>query len=258
MKLFFVVLCAVLIVPQVLWGVISPPGLGPSNTASWFVTGVQQYLDKKREIKSLTYAGVAHLSTTQSDNPLEKQGIFVLNEEVYHQWSPYWQYSLALSYRRQNEYEDGEDALNSNPATKQEFRAYGRYTFSLPFGQFKWTLAYRQEFRRFLSTNFENIDSLYQFRSRFKSQVIWKVDNAGKHRFTLAAEFLFSTSRLQSGLWTPFGYKETRLGFYYTLLPQETQVSYSVGYMNDIIGYGNSLVDDNYFTFEAVFLDPFS
>src|SRR5689334_13059308 len=78
---------------------ISPPGMGETNTASWFAFGVRQSLDSSEKIQSFTYIGLGRISGPTSYNPLKYQEIFVINQEFYHRFHKHWHYSLALSYR---------------------------------------------------------------------------------------------------------------------------------------------------------------
>lgn len=84
---------------------ISPPGLGLANSASWFAVGVRQELDTLKAWQSVTYIGIGRKSNPDNYNPLAKPAILVMNQEFYHQFHHHWQYSFALSYRRQDEYE---------------------------------------------------------------------------------------------------------------------------------------------------------
>ncbi|WP_458627073.1 hypothetical protein [Winogradskyella sp. PC D3.3] len=62
----------------------SPPGLGKANTASWFAIGIKQNRNKKETINSTTPFGLRRTSTPDNYNLLDKQSIYVINEEVSH------------------------------------------------------------------------------------------------------------------------------------------------------------------------------
>src|SRR5262245_2042665 len=85
---------------------ISPPGLGETNTASWLAIGIRQSLDTASKKQSVTYVGNGTISGFGTGNPFQKQAILVINEEFYNQFQQHWQYSVAVSYRRQNQYEE--------------------------------------------------------------------------------------------------------------------------------------------------------
>ncbi|ULT23942.1 hypothetical protein KUH03_33215 [Sphingobacterium sp. E70] len=77
----------------------------------------------------------------------------MLNHEVYHKFAPNQQYSYALSYRRQNVYD--EKAPYHNEGVEQEFRLYGRYAYTFKLSErWKWKNTLRQEFRKFLLQTF--------------------------------------------------------------------------------------------------------
>lgn len=128
---------------------ISPPGMGETNTASWFAFGVRQSLDSAEKTKSFTYVGLGRISGPESNNPLKYPDIFVLNQEFYHRFHKNWQYSLALSYRNQDEYGDEKSFNSISPAHKQEIRTYGRFMCQLKKNNLKFVATYRQEFRSF-------------------------------------------------------------------------------------------------------------
>lgn len=217
---------------------ISPPGLGETNTASWLAFGVRQSLDSANKIQSFSYFGLGRISGPQSSNPLTYQDIFVLNQEFYHKFHKHWHYSLALSYRNQDEYGDEKSFNNISPAHKQEFRVYGRYMYELKMQHVKLVATYRQEFRSFFNPDFQQEDSRYQLRSRFRLQAAVTLDQNKVHRLTASAEAFFSSTQLTTpdNNWSRFGYKEARFCFYYSIEPPNSSLIYSVGYMNNLIG----------------------
>ena len=61
-------------------------------------------LEKK---ESMTYIGIGRKSNPEGNsNPFHKQAILVINQEFYNNYVENWQYSYAISYRYQNNYED--------------------------------------------------------------------------------------------------------------------------------------------------------
>lgn len=221
-----------------VYGQVSPPGLGKAKTASWSVLGLRRKLDSAGTKEALTYIGLGTKSTPDDSNPFHKQAIWVLNHEVYHKFAPNQQYSYALSYRRQNVYD--EKAPYHNEGVEQEFRLYGRYAYTLKLAE-RWKLknTLRQEFRKFFTADFHKAEENFQFRTRLKSQLNFKISDKNKQELALSAEGLFAISKLnEPDAWSSFGYKETRLGFYYMTDIPKTPLRLDVGYMNDLIkGY---------------------
>lgn len=221
-----------------VYGQVSPPGLGKAKTASWSVLGLRRKLDSAGTKEALTYIGLGTKSTPDDSNPFHKQAIWVLNHEVYHKFAPNQQYSYALSYRRQNVYD--EKAPYHNEGVEQEFRLYGRYAYTLKLAErWKWKNTLRQEFRKFFTADFRKAEENFQFRTRLKSQLNFKISDKNKQELALSAEGLFAISKLnEPDAWSSFGYKETRLGFYYMTDIPKTPLRLDVGYMNDLIkGY---------------------
>src|SRR6478609_6797214 len=118
-----------LVIVFILWNTsliaqISPPGLGVAHTAQWVALAVRQKLDSANTKQLVSYVGLGRISNPDDYNPVEKSAIFVLNQEFYNQFREHWQYSLALSYRNQREYESVPPYEEGVPSAKQEFRIY--------------------------------------------------------------------------------------------------------------------------------------
>jgi len=237
---------------------ISPPGLGETNTASWFAFGVRQSLDSANKIQSFSYIGLGRISGPQSNNPLRFQDIIVLNQEFYHRFHKHWHYSLAVSYRNQDEYSDEKSFNTISPTHKQEFRLYGRYMYELKIHNLKFVATYRQEFRSFFDPDFIQETNRYQLRSRFRLQAAITLDDAKVHRLTASAEALFSTTESTSpeNHWSAFSYKEARFCLYYSIDPKNSSFIYSVGYMNNLIGQEN-IKSVNYIALDVIWENPF-
>lgn len=251
--LLFTVICIHTSVAQ-----ISPPGMGESNTASWFAFGVRQSLDSANKIQSFSYAGLGRISGPQSNNPVKYPDILVLNQEFYHQFHRHWKYSLALSYRNQDEYTDEKSFNDISPLHKQEIRLYGRYIYELKINNLKIVATCRQEFRSFFDPGFNQVNDRYQLRSRFRVQAAFTLDDARIHRLTGSVEALFSTTQfmMPEQHWSAFQYKETRICFYYSIDPKNSPLIYSIGYMNDLIGK-QSMKSVSYLAVDVIWENPF-
>src|ERR1044072_3690643 len=86
---------------------ISPPGLGETNNASWSAIGIKQKLSEKNFLTA--YIGNGMISGEEEADPFSHPSLLVFNGEFYHKFAKNWKYSTALSYRRQNEYEESYD-----------------------------------------------------------------------------------------------------------------------------------------------------
>lgn len=237
------------------YGQISPPGLGDTSTAMWSAIGVKEQLDS---LNALTvYAGMGRISGPGSDNPINKPSISVLNAEVYHNLGKGWKYSYALSYRRQSQYDDAYPYHLENPAIKQEFRAYGRLSYSIKgAGGTKYSLTLRQEVRAFFDSAFEAESNELQLRTRLKAG-IWLPLGEGNDGVTGTAEALFSITDGHGEGWGTYDYKESRFCLYYTFAPQALHMVVDVGYMNDLMGYGHHIADASYLAVDVVLVDVF-
>jgi len=235
---------------------ISPPGLGTTQSAFWTALGVKQKLDEKNT--SVTYLGLGRISDPEGNaNPFKKQSLLVLNEEVFHKLNPHLQYSFALSYRRQNKYESEAPYELETPAIQQEFRLYGRLSYTAMLGSAKWKTTYRQELRKFFTPDFENVEDDFQLRSRFKTQVSLPLDGDGENSLLGSAEALFSLAHDAAQGWGGYEYKESRFCFYYSYAPHALPVIFDIGYMNDLMGHGHHIKDANYLALDIILENPF-
>lgn len=233
---------------------LSPPGMGETKIAYWSAIGVSQKVSENNS--TTAYVGWGMISGTDSDSPLEKPSIFVVNEEFYHKFGKNWKGSLALSYRRQHEYDESED-LPETDVMQQEFRAYGRIQYALDLGGVKWATTFRQEARRFCADDFSNVEDGLQLRTRFKTQFFVPMDAAEHHSIMGSAEALFSAARDSHEGWDGMGYKESRFCLYYSLSPESLPLTFDIGYMNDLIGHGSHTTDASYVAMDIIVKDPF-
>ena len=238
----------------------SPPGLGKGNNASWFAFGIKQALDTVNKKESTTYIGIGQKSTPDDNDPFNKMGILVLNQEFSNRYAKHWQYSYALSYRRQNEYESTAPYAAADPSIKQEFRIYGRYTYLTGNNKLKWKTTFRQEYRKFFNPDFTKSDEDYQFRTRLKTQLNLDLGREKIHHLIGSAEILFSTSKKfkPTSEWTNFEYKDSRFGLYYQLTPREIPFTFDFGYGYNLIGKGSKRSGVNYLAIDVVWNNPFA
>ncbi|SMG38985.1 DUF2490 domain-containing protein [Sphingobacterium psychroaquaticum] len=237
---------------------ISPPGLGKAKTAFWAAFGVRKKLDSLGTKQHMTYIGLGRKSTPEANNPFSNQAILVLNHEYYHRFTKHQQYSYALSYRRQNAY--ASSAPYDGEGVEQEFRAYGRYAYIIPAGRWKWTNTVRQEFRKFFTSDFGKAEENFQLRTRIKSQLVYTLSSKNKQSLALSAEGLLATSAMNEAekQWTPYAYKETRLGIYYQFKIPRSDLSMDVGYVNNLIrGNHQAKAGIHYLAMDLVWDLPF-
>jgi len=221
---------------------ISPPGLGDAKTAFWSAFGVKRQLDSLDKKQALSYIAIGRKSSPDNDNLFAKQAIFVLNHEVYNSFAPHQQYSYAISYRRQPQYES--EAPYDKENTEQEFRLYGRYAYSFNLGN-KWKLknTVRQEFRKFFDADFHKVEEDFQLRTRIKSQLTYNLSSQNNQKLAISAEALFSISHLNepTSEWNSFGYREMRIAAYYMFTIPNSPFTVDIGYMDDLIRGSRSI-----------------
>ncbi|WP_413997994.1 hypothetical protein ACMDB5_09340 [Flavobacterium sp. W1B] len=241
------------------YGQLSAPGLGKGKTASWFAFGVKQSLDSLQKKESMTYIGIGRKSTLDDTNPFNKMAILVLNQEFSNRYAKNWQYSYAISYRRQNEYESTAPYETADPAIKQEFRIYGRYSYLTGNNRLKWKNTFRQEYRKFFNPDFTKSDEDYQFRTRLKTQLNVDLGTQKLHHIIGSAEALFSISKEHSpkSEWTKFDYKESRFALYYSLTPREIPFTFDFGYAYNLIGKGAKTSGVHYLAIDVIWNNPF-
>lgn len=233
---------------------LSPPGLGSTNTAFWSAAGVKQKLSEKNS--SMTYVGMGRISGTKSDNPFSLPSIFVLNEEISHKINNSWAYSGALSYRRQNQYDEGFQRMKST-GINQEFRLYGRIKYTVDLGSSKWTTTLRQEVRKFYTEDFAQLPDGLQLRTRVKTQLLFPLDSDNESSLLGSAEALFAMANDSDEGWEKPMYKESRFCLYYCYSPENLPVTFDMGYMNDLMGHGHHTTDASYIAIDIIINNPF-
>ncbi|MCC6599074.1 MAG: DUF2490 domain-containing protein [Crocinitomicaceae bacterium] len=238
---------------------ITPPGLGDTKMAGWIATGVRQALDTSGSKHSVIYFGAGRISTPSSFNPYNKPAIIILNKEFYNRFHKHWQYSLAVSYRRQNEYRKIPPYEEGNPSVKQEFRAYGRFSHLFSVSDLKVVTTARQEFRRFYTMDFSDWKESRQLRSRARVQLSYEVNGEKKHRLVSAAEALFVSSKRTdpTAEWSRLRYNECRLSFYYSHRPEGLGLTCNIGYMYNLVGQKSKAIDGHYIGFDVIWENLF-
>ena len=241
-----------------IFGQISPPGLGIAKTASWLAVGLRQSLDSTQKKQSMTYFGLGRMSDPNTTNSFKKPAIFIINQEFYNTFHKRWQYSAAISYRRQNEYLKQSPYSEANPDIKQELRIYGRLSHMWISSRFKFTLTYRQDFRKFFAPDFTEWSESYQFRSRLRGQLTVNLVPTKVHRLIVSAEALFSASRgeVQKSL-RNFNYRESRLCVYYSHSPKQIPFVFNLGYMNNLLG-NSSYTYVHFIALDIIWENPFT
>ncbi|WP_333663656.1 DUF2490 domain-containing protein [Chishuiella changwenlii] len=233
---------------------LSPPGLGKADVVQWSALGIKQDINDKWQ--SVTYTGWGNKSEHDRYNPLEKNAIWILNQEFYKKINDKWRYSFALSYRRQNEFETNEFG-DETKDVKQEFRVYGRINYQINLDKLKITPTFRQELRRFYTSDFKNDGDDWQLRSRFRIQFAYKLDEEERHKITASAESLFSTKYdIEKEDWSEFDYNESRFTLYYSYSPKNIPAQFNIGYMNNLVGNHNPY-SVNYFAFDVILTNIF-
>lgn len=260
MKNFFLICCFIVnLNAKTCFSQISSPGLGNSTRAGWFALGVRQELDtiKGKGWQSMSYVGVGRSSGRDNNSPLYKRTLFVVNQEFYHQFHTHWQHSIALSYRKQNEYSDPSENTRNNSTIQNEFRLYGRFSYIFKTNKIKLQPTIRQEFRQFSTSHLKNPDEDLQFRTRLRLQLTINLDSRKTHRLIISSEQIFSLGRIaKTKNWKNYNYQESRFSIYYSLSPKTSAFIFSIGYMNNIVGQ-KSLYDSHYIAFDIVIENPF-
>ncbi|MBK9190149.1 MAG: DUF2490 domain-containing protein [Crocinitomicaceae bacterium] len=215
---------------------INPPGLGESEIAGWFALGLRQNLDSLDKKQILFYSGFASMSTPENQNIFHSPAMLILNSEFYHQFHKNWQYSCALSYRVQYEYEDDPPYESSVPGYKSEFRLYARFSNVVRFDRLKMVNTLRSDFRTFYNPDFNFWNEDFQFRLRLRTQLSINLTDKKNLRFIFSAEPLFSISHFWStASWNEFRYRESRLCFFLSYKFRQMPVTLDIGYMNNIL-----------------------
>lgn len=233
---------------------ISPPGLGKANTAAWFAVGIKQRLNRKETLESVSFAGLGSISNPNNSNPFQKQSIYVINEEITHNFKPHWKYSVAASYRWQNKYQSSPPYELDSPKARQEIRFYSRFTYLKTFKKIMYSLTYRPEIRFFYNPDFKLAEETTEFRSRLKGKIAFNINALKTQKISTSAEVLLATSKTEQ--WSAFKYKESRFSLYYSVTIPKQKITFNMGYMNNVLGKNFSKCV-HYIAFDVVFKNPF-
>ncbi len=238
---------------------ITPAGLGKTNTAFWTVVSFRQDLDTAKKWQSVTYLGVSSVSGQGSYDPFQHKGIIVLNQEFYHQIHKNFQMSYAVSYRSQYEYLE-EPPYDPRPQEFfREFRFYTRLIASHAPPRVRFAFTTRFDFRSFTTPEMKTHRETFQFRTRFRGQVILNLTKDKVHRGIFAAEALISTkySEIPSPTWSPFAYKDARFALTYSLSPKNHPIIYNTGFMFNLIDTGKNAFLATFFNVDIVIKNLF-
>lgn len=236
---------------------VSPPGLGVANTASWFAFSVRQDFGAAKKWRTQTYVGIGVKSNPNNYNPFQKPAILVFNQEFYYQFKKRWYSSLAISYRRQNEYIKNMPFSPDKPSVQQEFRLYGRLFYRFKIGRVQLSPAFRQEFRMFYAPDFSPMKNDIQLRSRLRFQAVVPLNKNQTQWLTFASETFFATSKqAHTQSWSRLAYTENRFTFYYSISLKDVSLIFDFGYMNDLVGTKSSLYDVHYLSIDIMFDNP--
>lgn len=255
LKYFF--FCCLILFPLLGKSQITPPGMGPTKTASWFAIGLSQDLSYNNDWQSKTYIGVGRESGQGSRNPFLNKGFFIINQEFKNDIVKNWEYALGLSYRRRSKYEKAPPYLATDPAIEQEFRLYGKIEYAYTFNRLKIAPSIKQELRKYYTPAFENAKKMIEFRTRFRIKLSVQLDKEKRHSIIAISEQLFPIN--QSSItkeWSKFRYKESRFSLFYSYSPKQLPMAFEIGYTNQLVGIKDTH-SAHYFTFDIMFKNLF-
>ncbi|SFW36256.1 Protein of unknown function [Sinomicrobium oceani] len=223
---------------------IAPPGLGDVNSSAWFAVGVKEDLFAEKNITSTTFVGIGTTNSPEDHNPLDRGTIYVINQEVEHQFARHWKYSGALSYRWQNQFDEA-DPYDG----RQEIRLYGRYSYLHPAEFVSFSFTFRPELRLFYDTAFDPYKKSAQFRTRFSGKMSVNLSADKAHKLVTMAEVLLSSDKKEN--WGVWEYGESRFSVYYSLHLPKYKATLNFGYMNNLLGK-DFYRDAHYVAFDIV------
>lgn len=243
---------------------ISAPGMGDAKTAIFTAAGIKQQWHNNPQFETMTYIGFGTKSTTENHNPISESNTLVLNHENFHTLNTHWKISYAASYRIQNQITPpttlaNDKILNENQFQKKqrETRIYGRLNYSKRWNNIVFTEKIREDVRKFHDEDWTTQNKNLEMRTRLKSQLGFEIGMDREHKISLGSEVFFATDHnLQTREWTRLHYTETRFTAFYTIKPKSIPISYTLGYMNDLIET-NKTHAVQYATFNILWHNPF-
>lgn len=219
--------------------------MGDSKLGYWNAVAIKQTLDTLDQKQLVLYTGFGRKSNPDDFNPFKKQGIFILNAEFYHHFSKSFQYSLAASYRLQNEYAGTSPYAALTPSYRQEYRLYGRFSHLFEWQRIKLVNTFRAESRFFLQPDFAWWTEDFQLRLRYRLQFSYAFGKNQTNRFVISAEPLFANSHQHAlTTWGGFSYRESRFCFFWGHTFKNAPFTVHIGYMlnqltDKFVSYGS-------------------
>lgn len=238
-------------------GQIIPPGLGEVSLSSWIAIGLNQEMDtlKNRGWKSSSYIGHGRINDPEKHNLFQKSGIFILNQEFYNRFHQNWEYSLALSYRKQDIYKKEPPFDHADPSHKNEFRLYSRFSYLWKTDFVEISPTFRQEIMNYYNSDFSNYKEDWRLRSRFRLKFAFPLSSS--HKILVYSEQLFSTQRNhETKKWSSFKYNDSRFSVYYSHSPSTLPLTFNIGYMLNLVGTKSNYTG-HYLAMDIIFKDIF-
>lgn len=205
----------------------------------------------------MTYLGLGTKSHPDRKDPFEREGIFIANQEFYHQLNRFGQYSFAISYRRQPEFSNQAPFALEDPPLHHEFRTYFRLIRFFYVSRNRIGLTIRQDVRRFYGPGLSPFPEDWQLRTRFRVQSTFQLDGKNRRRLILGAEALFPTSHdRESREWSRWQYRESRFSAFFSLSPPNSPLILNLGYMLNLVGR-ESPFGVHFLAFDVILENPF-
>ncbi|WP_207435593.1 DUF2490 domain-containing protein [Sabulibacter ruber] len=231
---------------------ISPPGVGSTKGVSWGAIGLTQHLGTRWV--SSTYVGVARESDPDNWALFKKQGLLVLNEEISYGVNSHWQFSVAGSFRRQNEYSSEPPYEREDPAHKKEVRFYSRLQYKHQLKRVAITYTFRPEWRSFYQSSETPLATPKEIRIRLKAQASIPLNQAHSNFLIGGNEVLTVTDKTKENTWSAYHFTEDRLSLYFRHVFAHSPLSVDLGLMEQFKPHGHKT---SYLAFDVQLQDPF-
>lgn len=221
---------------------ISPPGLDDTRAVVWGAVGLTQNLGAKWQ--SMVYLGASRESNPTNYSFLSKPAISVIDFSQLYRFNDHWSLSGAVSYRKQNRYNDDPPYEAKNPGIRDERRYYMRLYYRHKIGRIALTYSFRPEFRTYHPSAI-----LYEYRFRLKAQAAISLNKTASSQFIIGDEIL----TVAEPRFADYHYTENRATTYFRHTFKRPRLIADAGLMYQLID--KELI--THLAFDLIFIDPF-
>lgn len=226
--------CLLLLMLHVqMYAQLSPPGIDGAKAVAWGAIGFSQPVGNKWSVTA--YVGGARQSNPNTNNPVHKSAILVINQEWLYNFNAHWQLAVCNSFRTQDIYAHESPYEQGEPGVRNELRYYLRLYYKQPtHGKVSFIYSFRPELRTFYTDNWDFWATNMELRFRLKGQANIPLNESKTNQLIIGNELLSAVDHVdQSGEgWSDYHFTEDRFANFFRHTFAHPAVIVDVGLMH--------------------------